>query len=78
MRRYRDIPAASAGPGLTARERAILELVAQGQSNKEIGRALGISPETVKTHLEHVYGKLAVERRAQAIARAKDLALLAT
>jgi DNA-binding CsgD family transcriptional regulator len=77
MRRYRDIPAASAGPGLTARERAILELVAQGQSNKEIGRALGISPETVKTHLEHVYGKLSVERRAQAVARAKDLALLA-
>jgi LuxR family maltose regulon positive regulatory protein len=39
---------------------------------------LGISPETVKTHLENVYVKLAVERRAQAIARAKDLALLAT
>jgi LuxR family maltose regulon positive regulatory protein len=38
---------------------------------------LGISPETVKTHLENVYGKLAVERRAHAIARAKDLALLA-
>jgi regulatory LuxR family protein len=36
-----------------------------------------ISPETVKTHLEHVFGKLALERRAQAIARAKDLALLA-
>jgi transcriptional regulator of acetoin/glycerol metabolism/DNA-binding CsgD family transcriptional regulator len=71
------IPAASGGPALTARERAILELVAQGQSNKQIGRTLGISPETVKTHLDHVYGKLAVERRAQAIARAKDLALLA-
>jgi len=78
MRRYRDIPAASAGPTLSARQRTILELVARGQSNKEIGRTLGISPETVKTHLENVYGKLAVERRAQAIARAKDLALLAT
>ena len=77
VRRSGNIPAASAGPALTARERAILELVAQGQSNKEIGRTLGISPETVKTHLEHVYVKLAVERRAQAIARAKDLALLA-
>jgi DNA-binding CsgD family transcriptional regulator len=75
VRRSRDIPAAS-GPALTGRERAILELVARGQSNKEIGRTLGISPETVKTHLEHVYGKLAVERRAHAIARAKDLALL--
>jgi DNA-binding CsgD family transcriptional regulator len=78
VRRSRDVPAASGSPALTARERGILELVAQGQSNKEIGRALGISPETVKTHLEHVYSKLAVERRAQAIARAKDLALLAT
>ena len=76
MRRSTDIRAASGGPTLTARERAILELVAHGQSNKEIGRTLGISPETVKTHLENVYGKLAVERRAHAIARAKDLALL--
>jgi ATP/maltotriose-dependent transcriptional regulator MalT len=65
-------------PARSARERGILELVAQGQSNKEIGRTLSISPETVKTHLDNVYGKLAVQRRAQAIARAKDLALLAT
>jgi len=78
MRRSTDIRTASGGPALTARERSILELVAQGHSNKEIGRALVISPETVKTHLENVYGKLAVQRRAQAIARAKDLALLAT
>jgi DNA-binding CsgD family transcriptional regulator len=78
MRRSTDIRAASGGPALSARERGILELVAQGQSNKEIGRTLSISPETVKTHLENVYGKLAVQRRAQAIARAKDLALLET
>ena len=70
------IPAASSTPTLTARERAVLELVAQGQSNKEMGRTLSISPETVKTHLERVFGKLGVERRAQAIARAKDLSLL--
>jgi len=78
MRRSTDIRAASGGPALSARQRGILELVAHGQSNKEIGRTLGISPETVKTHLENIYGKLAVERRAHAIARAKDLALLAT
>jgi DNA-binding CsgD family transcriptional regulator len=78
MRYFKDIPAASAGSALTARQRAILELVGRGQSNKEIGRTLGISPETVKSHLENVYGKLAVDRRAHAIARAKDLALLAT
>ncbi|HZF14335.1 MAG TPA: LuxR C-terminal-related transcriptional regulator [Steroidobacteraceae bacterium] len=78
VRRSRDIPAAGGAPTLTARERGILELVAQGGSNKEIGRTLGISPETVKTHLENVYGKLAVGHRAQAIARAKDLELLAS
>ena len=78
MRRSTDIRTASSGSALTGRERSILQLVAQGHSNKEIGRALVISPETVKTHLENVYGKLAVQRRAQAIARAKDLALLAT
>jgi len=77
VRHARDIPAAGRRPVLTKREQAILELVAQGQSNKGIARVLGISPETVKTHLEHVYGKLAVERRAQAIARAKDLTLVA-
>jgi len=76
VRRSRDIPAAGGSPALTARQRGVLELVAQGQSNKEIGRTMGISPETVKTHLENVYCKLAVDRRAQAIARAKDLALL--
>jgi transcriptional regulator of acetoin/glycerol metabolism/DNA-binding CsgD family transcriptional regulator len=74
----RDIPAPSGAPALTARERTILKLVAQGQSNKEMGRTLSISPETVKTHLERVFGKLGVERRAQAIARANDLALLVT
>ena len=46
---------AKTGPALSARERAILELVAHGQSNKEIGRTLSISPETVKSHLENVY-----------------------
>lgn len=78
VRSSRDLPAASGVPALTARERAVLKLVAEGQSNKEMGRTLSISPETVKTHLEHVFGKLGVERRAHAIARAKDLALLVT
>ena len=77
VRRSRDVPGAGGDPTLTVRQQAILALVAQGQSNKEIARTLSISPETVKTHLENVYNKLAVERRAQAIARAKDLALLA-
>lgn len=43
---------------LTAREREILSLIGSGMSNKEIGRALNISDQTVKTHLHHVYVKL--------------------
>jgi LuxR family maltose regulon positive regulatory protein len=61
---------------LSARERKIVGLIAQGQSNKEIARALGIGPETVKSHLKSIFVKLNVERRAQAVARAQALGLL--
>ena len=62
--------------GLTRRECEILELLASGQSNKEMARSLGISPNTVKTHVARVYEKLAVERRVQAIEKARWLALI--
>jgi LuxR family transcriptional regulator, maltose regulon positive regulatory protein len=62
--------------GLSPREVAIVELIAQGQSNKEIARRLGIAPETVKTHLKNIFAKLAVERRAQAVSRAHSLGLI--
>jgi LuxR family maltose regulon positive regulatory protein len=55
---------------LSPRERGILELIGQGRSNKEIARQLGISPETVKSHIKNMFTKLGVERRAQAIYRA--------
>lgn len=58
---------------LSPRERHILKLLAEGNSNKEIARALGIAPETVKSHLKHVYSKLKVDNRAQAAARAQAL-----
>ncbi|HEX7907620.1 MAG TPA: LuxR C-terminal-related transcriptional regulator [Paraburkholderia sp.] len=61
---------------LSARERAIVELIAQGLSNKEIARTLGIAPETVKTHVKSVFVKLAVDKRAQAVARAQVLGLV--
>jgi LuxR family maltose regulon positive regulatory protein len=63
---------------LTPRERGILELIAEGRSNKEIARSLGIAPETVKSHVKNIFGKLSVEKRAQAIARAQGLGLLRT
>jgi DNA-binding CsgD family transcriptional regulator len=62
--------------GLTARECEILDLLASGQSNKEMARALAISPNTVKTHLANLYDKLDVERRVQAIEKARWLALI--
>jgi DNA-binding CsgD family transcriptional regulator len=62
--------------GLTARECEILALLASGQSNKEMARALGISPNTVKTHIARVFEKLAVQKRVQAIEKARSLALI--
>lgn len=60
-----------ASPTLSHREHDVLVLIAEGRSNKEVARALGITPETVKTHLKKVFEKLSVERRAQAVARAQ-------
>ncbi len=62
--------------GLTAREQETLELLASGQSIKEMARVLGVSPNTVKSHVAKVYGKLEVGRRVQAIEKARSLALI--
>lgn len=55
-------------PALTAREAQVLDLAAAGLTSTEIAERLSISVGTVKTHLHHVYDKLAVEGRAAAIA----------
>ncbi|MDP8924541.1 MAG: response regulator transcription factor [Chloroflexota bacterium] len=61
---------------LTPREREVLQLVARGQTNQEIGRELTVSVSTVKTHLEHIIAKLGVSDRTQAAVRAAELGLL--
>ncbi|HWC19689.1 MAG TPA: LuxR C-terminal-related transcriptional regulator, partial [Terriglobales bacterium] len=61
---------------LSTRERNIIDLIAHGQSNKEVARDLGISPETVKSHMKHIFEKLEVEKRTQAVARAQSLGLV--
>ncbi len=61
---------------LSSRELAVLRLIALGCSNQEISDKLFISLHTVKTHARHINGKLGVERRTQAVARAKSLGLL--
>ncbi len=57
-------------PRLTPRQRELLSLVAAGRTNTQIARALGVSPATVRTHLEHVYARLGVSSRTAAVTRA--------
>ncbi|WP_349897316.1 response regulator transcription factor [Parafrigoribacterium soli] len=65
--------ARSVEPGLSAREIEVLGLVASGNSNRDIGRALFLSEATVKSHLVHIFGKLGVNSRTSAVARAREL-----
>jgi DNA-binding NarL/FixJ family response regulator len=60
---------------LTPREHEVLGLMAEGMSNKRIARHLGISEKTVKTHAGHVFAKLAVDDRLQAVLVAKEYGL---
>lgn len=57
---------------LSAREIEVLELIAKGASNKEIGKSMSISVATVKTHLIHIYGKLNVDDRTAAVTTALE------
>lgn len=62
--------AASPEPRMTEREVEVLELLADGQGNREMARALFVSEATVKSHLSHIYTKLGVDTRAGAVAAA--------
>jgi DNA-binding CsgD family transcriptional regulator len=62
---------------LSARERAVLALIAKGQSNKRVAQTLKITPETVKSHLKRVFVKLGSKTRAEAVVRATQLGFLA-
>jgi DNA-binding NarL/FixJ family response regulator len=61
---------------LTERELEVLVLVAEGASNQDIARQLVVSLATVKTHINHIFGKLDAESRVQVVARARTLGLL--
>jgi DNA-binding NarL/FixJ family response regulator len=64
-------------PSLTQRERDVLRLLADGQTNEEIGRTLFISPETVRTHVRKAMDKLDADTRTQAVATALRQSLIA-
>lgn len=68
--------AALAELGVTDREYEVLTLLAAGCANKEIARLLDLSPNTVKTHLARLYEKLEVQRRTQAVQKARELSLI--
>jgi ATP/maltotriose-dependent transcriptional regulator MalT len=61
---------------LTERERQVLQLIAEGMTNKEIAQELILSVGTVKVHAHNIYGKLGVSGRTQAIAKARELGIL--
>jgi len=79
---YRDAPgaraAAGAGSGdpalasLTAREREVLELIATGLTNDEIADRLVLGAGTIKTHVNHIFLKLGIRNRAEAVIFAFD------
>lgn len=62
---------------LTARERDVLRLLADGKTNEEIGAALSISPQTVRTHVQKAMEKLGATTRVQAVATALRESLIA-
>jgi len=76
-----ETPAVNGGRGdiaepLTERELEVLRLVARGDSNQDIARKLVVTLVTVKTHINHIFGKLGAESRVQVVARARALGLL--
>lgn len=67
---------APAEENLSAREIEVLQWVAKGYSNKEVGKALHISTATVKTHLIHIYNKLGVDDRTAAVTTALERGII--
>ena len=62
--------------GITRRELEILELIAQGMSNREIAGKLFVSENTVKTHSSRLFDKLSAKRRTQAVQIGKEMGLI--
>jgi LuxR family transcriptional regulator, maltose regulon positive regulatory protein len=74
-RSYRVPPSQPLIEPLSHRELEVLHLIAQGLSNQEIGERLFLALDTVKGHNRKIFGKLQVQRRTEAIARARELGL---
>ncbi len=73
-----DPQAPAEDPHLSARELEVLHHLGRGLSNDDLGQALGISGETIKSHTKAIFTKLRVAGRAEAVARAYELGLMST
>ncbi len=71
-----EVPEVETGPHLSPRQQQVLELMAEGMTNKEIGDELGVTERTVKAYAQELYDKLGVRNRAGAVAEAAKLGLL--
>jgi DNA-binding NarL/FixJ family response regulator len=69
-------PQAQATLGISGRELDVLRELAAGRSNKEIAARLGVSPNTVKTHVARLFEKLQARRRTEAILKARELGIV--
>jgi len=74
--RFDGNPKALAALGISPAERAVLEEIAAGHSNKEIAARLKVSPNTVKTHVARLFEKLGARRRTDAINKARALGIV--
>jgi LuxR family maltose regulon positive regulatory protein len=72
----RSQPAQPLVEALSRRELEVLALIGQGRSNQEIGERLVLALDTVKGHNRRIFEKLQVQRRTEAVARARELGLL--
>ena len=73
----KSISVSGMNPALSQREMEVLQLIANGMTNQEIADALFLSLNTVKTHTANLFSKLDVQRRTQAIQKAKMLGIIA-
>jgi LuxR family maltose regulon positive regulatory protein len=69
-------PAAAMVEPLSERELEVLQLIAQGLTNREIGGRLCVALSTVKGHNQRLFGKLQAQNRTEAVTRARELGLL--
>jgi LuxR family maltose regulon positive regulatory protein len=64
------------GQSLSSRETEVLQLIAQGLTNKEIAKKLVIAPSTAKRHTVNIYNKLGISNRAEATTKAYELGIV--